>query len=124
MTPESQTGTGESSRITEPLTARGYRRGQPSIPTIQGLVGLRQAVTLDAMLGRERTHRIAMARAMAMWLAREKGYSTTRIGLEFGDRHHTTVMGATRRINRRIEMDPDFAARMERLRGAEPSAPP
>ena len=88
------------------------------------MVGLRQAVTLEAMLGRQRTHRIAMARAMAMWIAREKGYSTTRIGIEFGDRHHTTVMGATRMINRRIEADPAFGARMARFRNAAPGAAP
>jgi hypothetical protein len=105
------------------LTARGYHSApRPSIATIQGMVSLRQAVTLDAMVSKSRLHRIAMARHIAMWVARKRGYSTTLIGLEFGDRHHTTVMGATRKIDRRIAEDGAFAARMAALANAP--APP
>jgi chromosomal replication initiation ATPase DnaA len=36
-----------------------------------------------------------------MWLARKRGYSTPQIGRAF-NRDHTTVMGATRAVDRRI----------------------
>ncbi len=116
MTPEQQATPPKSSPISEPLTARGYHPGRRSIPSIQEMVGARQAVSLEAILGRSRVQRIVTARHIAMWLARREGYSTTRIALEFGIHNHTSVMKATRKIDRRIADDVEFAARLMKHR--------
>jgi chromosomal replication initiator protein len=87
------------------------------------MVSLRQAVTLDAMVSKSRLRRIVTARHIAMWVARKRGYSTTLIGLEFGDRDHTSVIHATRKIDRRIAGDDAFAARMAALADAAPTPP-
>lgn len=55
-------------------------------------------VTLDDITSRSRTKSVAEARAVAMWLAREKlGLSYPELGREFG-RDHTSCITAVRKV--------------------------
>ena len=57
-------------------------------------------LTFDDMVGRARTKNVAMARQVAMYLAREMtSMSLVDIGEVFGGRDHTTVMHAYTRIS-------------------------
>lgn len=52
----------------------------------------------ELLRGPDRTRMVADARAVAMTAARINGLSLPKIAAEFGDRHHTVVLQATRRI--------------------------
>lgn len=54
----------------------------------------------DAMRGTDRTRTVADARAVAMTAARMSGLSQPKIAAEFGGRDHTSVLHATRRIQK------------------------
>ncbi|MGI8768784.1 MAG: chromosomal replication initiator protein DnaA [Propionibacteriaceae bacterium] len=56
-------------------------------------------VSIDDLSGQSRTHMLATARQIAMYLCRElTDMSLPKIGLQFGGRDHTTVMHADRKI--------------------------
>lgn len=56
-------------------------------------------LTVDDLCGASRTHALATARQIAMYLCRElTDLSLPKIGAEFGGRDHTTVMHADRKI--------------------------
>jgi chromosomal replication initiator protein len=87
-----------------------------TIHAIQGYVSIATGVGLHEMLSPRRDGRVVAARHAAMWLAYKEGvYSFPQIGWAFGDRHHTTVMHARRRIDERMAADPAFANRMHLL---------
>ena len=66
-------------------------------------------VTLEELLSPRRTARIAKARQVAMYLARELTDDTLpAIGREFGNRNHTTVLHAHRSTAERIACDPEL----------------
>lgn len=57
------------------------------------------------------------ARHTAMWVVRtETGMSYPAIARKFGGIDHTSVMHAVSRIEHRIETDPAFAARVNRMK--------
>lgn len=57
-------------------------------------------MTFDELVGRQRTKNVALARQIAMYLAREMtSMSLVDIGEVFGDRDHTTVMHAYTRVS-------------------------
>ncbi|AKV55756.1 chromosomal replication initiator protein DnaA [Bifidobacterium actinocoloniiforme DSM 22766] len=61
-------------------------------------------LTFDDLVGRTRTKNIAMARQIAMYLAREMtSMSLVDIGEVFGGRDHTTVMHAYTRISNEMQ---------------------
>jgi len=69
------------------------------IAAVKAAVCARYGLPAGAMTGpnRERVH--ARPRQVAMYLASSlTGYSRRRVGLQFGRRHHTTVLEAVRRI--------------------------
>jgi chromosomal replication initiator protein len=56
-------------------------------------------ITVDEIVGNSRTAAIAMARQIAMYLCREMtNLSLPKIGQLFGNRDHTTVMYANRKV--------------------------
>jgi chromosomal replication initiator protein len=56
-------------------------------------------VTIDDLCGQSRTHVLVTARQIAMYLCRElTDLSLPKIGQQFGNRDHTTVMHADRKI--------------------------
>ena len=61
-------------------------------------------LTFDDIVGRTRTKNIALARQIAMYLAREMtSMSLVDIGEVFGGRDHTTVMHAYTRISNEMQ---------------------
>jgi len=76
--------------------------GEPEITA--GLIIAQTAayfgVSLDELTGPSRGRHLVMARQIAMYLCRElTGLSLPKIGAQFGNRDHTTVMYADRKIN-------------------------
>jgi chromosomal replication initiator protein len=63
-------------------------------------------VTVERMLGRERTREVALPRQIAMFLLREDGnVSLPQIGDALGGRDHTTVMYAVEKVADLMERD-------------------
>jgi chromosomal replication initiator protein len=79
----------------------------PTIERVQELACEAFDVTRDELLSASRNARLAWARQVAMYLAREHtGATLPAIGRSFGGRNHTTVMYACRRAGERIAGDP------------------
>jgi chromosomal replication initiator protein len=102
---------------------------RPSIAAIQALVCARLGVPLNDIRSPRRNGAVLDARHIAMWLARRewlnsistkegRRYSSMAIGLEFGDRHHSTVLAAVKRIDRLMASDRVFARRIDALAAA------
>jgi chromosomal replication initiator protein len=85
----------------------GGARQQPStIEEIQAATCERLGISPEALTSPDRTARIAWARQVAMYLARELTDATLpAIGRAFGGRNHTTVLHACRRTSERIASD-------------------
>jgi chromosomal replication initiator protein len=63
-------------------------------------------VTVERMLGRDRSREIALPRQIAMYLLREEGkISLPQIGETLGGRDHTTVMYGVEKITEMLESD-------------------
>ena len=61
---------------------------------------------MDRMLGRERSHDIALPRQIAMYLMREEAnISLPQIGEALGGRDHTTVMYGCDKVTEMLEQD-------------------
>jgi len=68
--------------------------------TIMAVVAEFFGVTMDELCGPGKTKALAQSRQIAMYLCRElTGLSLPKIGAQFGNRDHTTVMYADRKIN-------------------------
>jgi len=129
-----------SSLLAEPLAPPVVRRalgaGQPSpsvvppaptLEAIQEAVCVVQGISLEEMRSPLRSPRIARARQIAMYLARELTcLSLTQIARSFG-RDHTTVMYAARAVHGRLEPGSETEAAIHKIRltlgtAAAPSA--
>ena len=111
------------------LLERLYPRAAaaPTLATIQTATAEAMDVTRDDLLAQDRRPRIALARQVAMYLARElTEESLPAIGREFGGRNHSTVMHAHRRIQASLTHDADTAKVVEGVRNrlANPSRTP
>jgi len=77
------------------------------------LVAREWQTTVDALLGRDRSHKIAQPRQVAMYLLRkETDASLPQIGEALGGRDHTTVMYAIDKISNEIETKTDLRKRV------------
>jgi len=77
------------------------------------LVAREWQTTVDALLGRDRSHKIAQPRQVAMYLLRkETDASLLQIGEALGGRDHTTVMYAIEKISNEIETKTDLRKRV------------
>jgi len=75
---------------------------QQIIDTVADIFG----ITIDQILGRERTNKIARPRQIAMYLMREEtDISLPKIGQALGGRDHTTVMYGHEKISDLLERD-------------------
>jgi chromosomal replication initiator protein len=73
-------------------------------------------VSPELLVGRKRTSTIALARQVAMYLARMlTDMSLTDIGQGFGKRDHTTVIHACDKIAERVKSDPKFKGAIDEL---------
>ena len=88
---------------------------QQNIPPLKivELVAREWQTTVDALLGRDRSQKIAEPRQVAMYLLRkETDSSLPQIGEVLGGRDHTTVMYAIEKITNEIETKPDLRKRI------------
>ena len=119
-----------SSMLAEPLAPAIVRRalGQrpvavpqastppPTVEAIQQAVCAVHGLALEEMRSPLRSPRIAHARQIAMYLARElTGLSLTQIASSFG-RDHTTVMHAVRAVGKRLEPGSETEASIHKIR--------
>ena len=73
-------------------------------------------VTVKEVISGGRTKQLALARQVAMYVLRATlSLSLKEIGGLFGDKDHTTVMHAIKRVGNLKASDPAFAARLEKL---------
>ena len=73
-------------------------------------------VTVDQLKSKRRTQDLALARQVAMYIARERvGATLTQIGRAFGGRDHTTVMHACKKVDKLRENDPLFRGTIKDL---------
>jgi chromosomal replication initiator protein len=74
-------------------------------------------VERDALLARDRRPAVAVARQVAMYLARElTSHSLPEIGRGIGNRNHTTVLHAVDRVSTSIRTDPAVRSAVDNLR--------
>lgn len=77
------------------------------------LVAKEWQVTVDALIGRDRSRKVAQPRQVAMYLLRkETDSSLPQIGDALGGRDHTTVMYAIDKISSEIETKTDLRKRV------------
>jgi hypothetical protein len=90
--------------VRDPETAAAAHKPTPQDLTLVGsaidAAARKFGTDPDLLRGPDRTRMVADARAVAMTAARINGLSLPKIAAEFGDRHHTVVLEATRRIEK------------------------
>lgn len=91
---------------------------------IQRVVAEHFGIRIADMTSHRRARVVARPRQIAMYLTHElTALSSTQIGHLFGDRDHTTVLSAIRKIKELATADAAFAVRVtelrQRLAGAE-----
>jgi len=85
-----------------------------TIADVMRLVAERFHVTVEQLKSKTRTQDLALARQVAMYIARERiGASLNMIGAAFGGRDHTTVLHACHKIHNLCERDPQFRGRVK-----------
>jgi len=104
------------------LAEQEERGGRLSVDRIVEEVGRRYGVPPEEFPGRSRSRTIALARQIAIYLARElTPFSLVEIGERFGGRSHGTVGAAIRKIDQARRKDEAFRREIEslihRLRG-------
>jgi chromosomal replication initiator protein len=115
-----------SEPISEPLVVRALRpapalaspvgSSTPTVSAIQQAVSLVFEVPPDELLSARRTPRVARARQVAMYLARElTSLSLAQIAREF-NRDHSTVLHAIRSVSQRLEPGSETADAIHRVR--------
>lgn len=88
-----------------------------SIETIQNEVGNFYGVSVKEIKGAKRVQNIVHARQVAMYLARElTDNSLPKIGKEFGNRDHTTVMHAYNKIKSMLADDDNLEIELTTIR--------
>lgn len=73
-------------------------------------------VTRDQLTGKDRHASIALARQVASWLLRERGYSYPEIGHMLA-RDHSTIMAGVRKVERLRTVNPRVAEVIEGMKG-------
>ena len=82
------------------------RQEQLTVEDILNAVAQHYNLSVTDLLGRSRHKEVAMARQVAMYLAREEtGASLPKIGQALGGRDHTTVLYGSDKISNQIETD-------------------
>lgn len=87
-----------------------------SIESIQQVVAQHFNLTPGLLIGKTRKQEIAMARQIAMFLAKRLTSNPLKvIGLHFGNRDHSTVIHAVQTIEKKCQQDSGFAHLVESL---------
>ncbi len=86
------------------------------VPDIQRAVCSHFRVTSADLLSKDRHKSVAFARQVAMYLCRQRLKSSfPELGRAFGNRDHTTVMSAVRRVESLRKRDPQVNAHLEAI---------
>lgn len=92
---------------------------KPSVVTVEDVqraVCEHYRLKMHQLVGKDRHREIAIARQVAMYLARTHlGTSYPQIGAKFDGKDHTTVMSAVRRVEKLLGEDAEVAAAVEAL---------
>lgn len=89
-----------------------------SVEDIQRAVCGHFRITNTDLMSKDRHKSVAFARQVAMYLCRQRlKCSFPELGRAFGNRDHTTVMSAVRRVEKMIEEDPQVNAHLEAIEG-------
>jgi chromosomal replication initiator protein len=92
--------------VLDGLYPDGIASGPRTVEEIQAATCERLGISPEALSSPDRSARVAWARQVAMYLARELTDATLpAIGRAFGGRNHTTVLHACRRATERISRD-------------------
>ena len=84
---------------------------------IREMVARRWRVRPDALASKRRTKELSVPRQVAMYLIKETlGMSLSGIGNVFGGRDHSTVIHSIRKVEQKMERDPDFRSLVEAAR--------
>ena len=101
------------------VLARLYPASEPPqspVERIQATTAASFGLTRAELLAADRRPRVALARQVAMFLARElTDESLPALGREFAGRNHSTILHAHRRISDRIGADAETQATVEAL---------
>lgn len=78
-------------------------KGSPDITQIQRSVAKHFDVTVESLRGKRRTSQVALARQVAMYIAKQHtGLTLVEIGKRFGNRDHSTVIYALSRVDEEL----------------------
>lgn len=87
-----------------------------SIDAIQRVVAQKYSVEVKDLKGHQRTASIALPRQVAMYLGCiMTDHSSTDIGRAFGNKDHSTVLHARKKIEKKVDEDPFFLELINRL---------
>ena len=87
-----------------------------SVDDIQRAVCTHFKLTQQELLSKDRHKSVAFARQVAMYLCRQRlKCSFPELGRAFGNRDHTTVMSAVRRVEERMQNDPQVTAHLKAI---------
>ena len=88
---------------------QGHSTGPVKIADVMSAVATAHDMTVDQLKSKRRTQDLARARQIAMYLARElTDASLNQIGMAFGNRDHSTVSHAHKKIKADMGSDPRF----------------
>ncbi|HEX7664741.1 MAG TPA: chromosomal replication initiator protein DnaA [Polyangiaceae bacterium] len=94
----------------------GIRVNESSVEDVQRVVCHHFKLKSSDLLSKDRHKSIAFARHVAMYLCRERlKCSLPELGRAFGNRDHTTVMSAVRKVKTLRESNPEVRAHLEAL---------
>ena len=95
----------------------GSRRSDPtSVADIQRVVCVHFRLSSAELLSKDRHKSVAFARQVAMYLCRLRlKCSFPELGRAFGNRDHTTVISAVRRVEALRQSDPQVAAHLDAI---------
>jgi chromosomal replication initiator protein len=94
----------------------GPPRERTSVANIVEATATEFGLEKNALLARDRRPTVALARQVAMYVARElTSHSLPEIGRRIGNRNHTTVLHAVNRVRALIQTDPDVKAAVDNL---------
>ena len=97
--------------------ATGADRPPPSVDEVKEATAEAFGVSAAALDGPGRSARVAFARQVAMYLARELAHqSLPAVGAAFGGRKHATVAHACRRVGRELAANPDARRLVDNLK--------
>lgn len=100
----------------EIATASTTRVNEASVDDIQRIVCHHFKLRTSDLLSKDRHKSVAFARHVAMYLCKQRlKCSFPELGRAFGNRDHTTVMSAVRKVHDLREADPEVRAHLEAI---------